>query len=176
VINPAEVEKQKAGDEAYYSNGTRTVTFDIKGVKFGVLICADFRKPQLYLHYKSLGVQVMLHAYHNGGQTLGQARRRKNVRGEIVPATMQFCASNSDMWISASNTSRRQSCWPAFLVTPDGCVDGKLPLHKTGALISEVDTRKPYYRVPHYDYTPIKTLYRNPRVKEAKRSVCRTEF
>ena len=176
VIGPTEAKRTKAGDEAHYSNGTRPVTFQIKGVKFGVLICADFRKPQLYHHYKSLGVQVMLHAYHNGGQDPAQAQRVKNVWGQIVPATMQFCASNNDMWISASNTSRRQSRWPAFFVTPDGVIDGKLPLHKTGVLISEVDTRAWFYRVPHHDYTPIKTLYRNPHLRGAKRSTCRTQF
>ena len=176
VINPREIGKSDGGDEEYYSNGTRTVVFDIKGVRFGILICADFRKPQLYHHYKSLGVQVMLHSYHNGGQDPKRLRRMKNVWGHIVPATMQFCASNNDMWISAPNTSRRQSCWSSFFVAPDGVVDGKVALHKTGILISEVDTKKWYYRVPHYEYTPIKQLYRNPFVTRSRRSDCRTEF
>ena len=176
VINPKEIGGSDGGDEKFYSNGTRTVVFDVKGVRFGVLICADFRKPQLYQHYKSIGVQVMLHSYHNGGQDPKYLRRMKNVWGEIVPATMQFCASNNDMWISVPNTSRRQSCWPSFFVTPDGIVDGKLPLHKTGLLISEVDTKKWYYRVPHTEQTPITQLYRNPYVRRAKRSSCRTEF
>ena len=41
VIKPTAAKKSKGGDEAFYSNGTRTVVFDLKGVRFDVLICAD---------------------------------------------------------------------------------------------------------------------------------------
>ena len=176
VVRPVQAKRLKENDEAYYSSGTRMVVFQVKGIRFGVLICSDFRKPQLYHHYKSLGVQVMLHSYHNGGQDAVFLTRWKNVLGHIVPATMQSYASNNDMWISATNTCRRQSSWPAFFVTPDGIVDGKLPLHRPGALITEVDTSQWFYRSPHHDYTPIKVLYSNPHVKGAKRSTCRTKF
>ena len=176
VLSPSEAGKKKTGDHAHYSSGTRSVVFKVKGITLGVLICSDFRKPQLYHHYKSLGAQVMLHSYHNGGQRKQHLDKHKNVWGQIVPATMQAYASNNDVWISASNTSRRWSCWPAFFVTPDGIITGKLPLHRTGVLFSRIDTSEHFYRASHYVYKEIEELYSNPYVKGNRRSECRTNF
>ena len=83
VLSPSEAGKKKTGDRAHYSSGTRSVVFKVKGITFGVLICSDFRKPQLYHHYKSLGVQVMLRSYHNGGQRKQHLDKYKNVWGHM---------------------------------------------------------------------------------------------
>jgi hypothetical protein len=49
------------------------------------------------------------------------------------------------MWISCSNTSARESCFPSFFVRPDGVATGRLRLNRAGVLISTVDTREQLY-------------------------------
>jgi hypothetical protein len=62
-----------------------------------------------------------------------------------MPATMQAAAGANHLWISAANSSRRHSCWPAFFVRPDAVVTGRLRRHVAGVLVSEVDTRLRLY-------------------------------
>ena len=57
-----------------------------------------------------------------------------------MPATMVAEAANSHLWISCSNSSVRESCWPASFVRPDGVVTGRLRRNVAGVLVSEVDT------------------------------------
>ena len=52
-------------DLRYYSPGDHFVTFDVNGVKCGLLICYDVRFPELYRQYAKLGVQLMLHSFYN---------------------------------------------------------------------------------------------------------------
>ena len=42
-------------DLAHYSPGNRFVTFRVKGITCGVLICYDYRFPELYRHYRAHG-------------------------------------------------------------------------------------------------------------------------
>ena len=48
-------------------------------------------------------------------------------------------AANNYLWISGSNTSRKESCFPAFVVRPDGRIHGKLARNRQGVLISRID-------------------------------------
>lgn len=133
--------KFKVGsDLKHYSPGDHFVTFTIRGIKCGVLICHDFRYQELYREYLKLGVTLMFHSYHNGHRKADAARARGSVLHEIVPATMQAYAANNYQWISAVNTSRRESDWASFFVRPDGMITGRLTRNRAGVLLSVVDT------------------------------------
>lgn len=149
-----------AGDLAHYSSGSHFCTFEIAGVQCGVLICHDYRYPELYRQYKRRGVQLMFHSYHAGNvgperwaamhAATGPEHHRFHagagtIPGMTMPATMVSMAANNFVWISASNTSARQSCWPSFVVRPDGVITGRLARNRTGLLISEIDPTLPYY-------------------------------
>lgn len=76
VINPAgrivdRYDKRfcTTGDLKHFSPGDHFVTFDVNGVRCGLLICYDVRFPELYRQYSKLGVQLMLHS-------LASSRRR----------------------------------------------------------------------------------------------------
>jgi hypothetical protein len=58
---------------------------------------------------------------------------------------MQAAAANNNVWISANNTSRRESSFGSFVVRPDGIITGKLPRHRAGLLITTIDTKTEYY-------------------------------
>ncbi len=62
-----------------------------------------------------------------------------------MSATMVAAAASSHVWISCSNSSAEQNCWPAFFVRADGVVTGRLRRNVGGVLISTVDTRQKIY-------------------------------
>lgn len=149
----------KTGDLAHYTPGDHRCLFTIRGVRCGVLICYDYRYPELYRDYRKRGVEMMFHSYHAARMS---PERFEAMRAEVgaenhalnhgttypeitMPATMQATAASSHVWISCSNSSARQSCWPAFFVRADGVVTGRLRKNMAGVLISTVDTRKPLY-------------------------------
>jgi predicted amidohydrolase len=149
----------KTGDLAHYSPGNHFSVFTIRGVRCGILICHDYRYPELYREYKRRGVQLMFHSYHAGNVTEKRMRLMRDQVGarfhrlnrgstlpEItMPAAMQAAAASSHVWISCSNTSARESCWPSFFVRPDGVITGRLRLNTPGVLISTVDTKARLY-------------------------------
>ncbi len=149
----------KTGDLAHYTPGDHTCIFAIRGIRCGVLVCHDYRYPELYREYKRHRVQVMFHLFHAGNIPPSRLKAMQAQVGakfhglnngttypEItMPATMQAAAASSHLWISCSNTSARQSCWPAFFVRADGVVTGRLRRNTAGVLVSTVDTQQPLY-------------------------------
>jgi hypothetical protein len=83
--------------------------------------------PGYYEHYRKEGVQVLLHAFYN-------ARFNGPIPNDrtVLPAN-QKAASDFGMWIYASNSSARHSCWPAHVAGPDGHMK-KLRRHAKGIL------------------------------------------
>ncbi|PYV19279.1 MAG: carbon-nitrogen hydrolase family protein [Acidobacteria bacterium] len=136
---------ERTEDLKNYSPGDHLVTCEIRGVRCGLLICHDFRYQELYREYKRLGAQLIFHSYHNGHSTKAKLQKHGNIWGVIVPPTMQTYAANNHLWISANNTTRRESSWPSFFVRPDGVITGRLPSHRPGILISTVDTKAKFY-------------------------------
>jgi predicted amidohydrolase len=149
----------KTADLSHYSPGDYTCIFTIRGIRCGVLICYDYRFPELYREYKKHGVQLMFHSFHAGNVSPPQLKamqaqvgaafhslNRGTTYPEItMPASMQAAAASSHLWISCSNTSARQSCWPAFFVRADGVITGRLRRNIAGVLVSTVDPRQPLY-------------------------------
>ena len=61
-----------AGDEvdgelALYSPGDHPVVVDIDGVRCGLMICHEYRYPELYRDYKARGVDLIFHSFHAAG-------------------------------------------------------------------------------------------------------------
>jgi hypothetical protein len=129
-------------------SGTRRRTRDLGLAWFGPPVVGPPKTPQLRLRHRSAAnvsgkqleamqalVGVENHALNHG-----------TTYPEItMPATMHAAAASSHVWISCSNSSARQSCWPAFFVRADGVVTGRLRRNVAGVLTSIVDTRKKLY-------------------------------
>lgn len=149
----------RTGDLAHYSPGDHPVVVTVRGVRCGTLICYDFRFPELYREYVRQGVQLVLHSFHAAHMTPGKLAAIRETIGEDVlhlnpagtypgitmPATATAAAAANHVWISAPNSSARESCWGAFFVRADGVTTGRLPRNRAGVLISTVDTEAPLY-------------------------------
>lgn len=124
-------------DLAHYAPGDHCTTFQVKGVTCGVLICYDYRFPELFRAYKKLGTEVLFHSFHNARKSV-VADPKYNVWKWIVPATMACRAAENHFWISANNSTARPSCWPSFVVQPDGQIVGRLKPHRAGVLLTDM--------------------------------------
>ena len=101
----------------------------------------------------------MFHAYHAGniqpqrwqemrayvGSDLERMNPGSTIPGITMPAAMHTAAANNYMWISCSNSSERESCWPAFFVRPDGVLTGRLRRNVANILVSTIDTTEQWY-------------------------------
>ena len=90
---------------------------------------------------------------------------------------MQTYAANNYMWSSVNNTTRRESSGSSFAVRPDGLVEGRLPLHKTGMLLSIIDTQKRFYAAAEaWRGRAMKGVYHSGTLVRDQRSADRTIF
>lgn len=130
----------KEGDLRFYSPGESMITFSVRGVKCGLLICHDFRYPELFRNYKKRGVQLMLVSFHNAGMTRDAGDKYRI----YVPATIQAAASGNYFAVSANNGTRKHA-WPSFVVNAEGVVIDRARAHRPQVLVNTIDTNQKLY-------------------------------
>lgn len=149
----------RSGELAHYTPGDHPCVFTLRGVRCGVLVCHEFRYPELYREYVKHGVQLIFHSFHAGSISDERLRAmqaqvgRENFapsRGTTLPeitmpSAVQGAAASNHVWISCPNSSARHSCWPSFFVRADGVITGRLQRHRPGVLLSTVDTDEALY-------------------------------
>jgi len=131
-------------DLDWYTAGTEPGIFFLKGIKCGLLICHEWRYPELYRQYYKLGVQLLFQSWYDGNYTEEEYRSEGKNLGEVIPGFVRGNAANNKLWVSAANTSKKQSSFPAFVCRPDGVVTGKLKRNTGGLLFTEMDFDKEY--------------------------------
>ncbi len=129
-------------DLKYYSPGKNPVTFTIKGIRCGLLICHEWRYPELYRQYHKLGVELLFQSWYDGNLSKEKYLAEGINQGEILTGFARGNAANNYLWVSASNTCKMESCFPAMVIQPDGVIQSKLKRNVSGVLISEIDFGK----------------------------------
>jgi predicted amidohydrolase len=157
-------------DLCYYSPGNRSTVFSLRGITCGILICFDYRFPELFRELKRQDVQVLFHSFHNARKSVVRDPSY-NIWKTIVPATMSCRAAENHFWISANNSTTRPSCWPSFAVRPDGAIVGKLKLHQPGCLITEFNVGGNYFDAPkHWRENAMRGILHSGRLVDDPRS------
>ena len=131
-------------DMKHYLSGEAPLTFQIRGVSCGLMICHEWRYPELYREYMRMNTELVFQSWYDGNLTSSRYRESGKELGELIVGTVKGNAANNYLWISASNTSRKESCFPAFVVRPDGKIQNKMKRNIEGVLITEVDTEKEF--------------------------------
>ncbi|MDQ7815556.1 MAG: carbon-nitrogen hydrolase family protein [Melioribacteraceae bacterium] len=126
------------GDLEFFTPGDHFVTFNINGIKCGLLICFDLRFPELYREYRKLGADLIFQSFHNARQGKG------SIHPVIMHITAQAYAGINHFYMSLTNSSSPES-WPCYFITPDGLVKNKHALNVPGVLISDIDMADKYY-------------------------------
>ena len=139
--------RQPTLDLKHYSPGNRSCVFRVKGVTCGILICYDYRFPELYRDLKREQVRAVFQSFHNARATVVDDQEY-NIWKTIVPSTMSCRAAENHFWMSANNSTARPSRWGSFAVRPDGAITGRLAVHRTGILITDMDMRSDFFDAP----------------------------
>jgi len=126
------------GDLEHCSAGNHFVTFDINGIRCGLLICYDVRFPELYREYKKLDVDLIFQSFYNARQKPG------GIHPKIMPVTAQTRAASNYFYMSLTNSSATSS-WPCHFITPNGLIKDTLPPNQAGVLISKLDISESFY-------------------------------
>ena len=127
-----------SGDLKYFSPGDHFVTFNINGIKCGLLICYDVRFPELYREYRKLGAQIIFQSFYNSN------KNADHIHPKIMPTSARVRAATNYFFMSLTNTCKAYS-WPCHLITPNGLIKARLPADEPGILINTIDTGKKYY-------------------------------
>ena len=126
-------------DHYYYKPGQKSVQFKIKDIKCGLLICHEWRYPELYREQKQMGTELIFQSYYDGNMSAIDYKKDGKEMGNLITGTVKGNAANNYLWISASNTSKRESCFASFVARPDGRILHQLKRNVTGILISKVN-------------------------------------
>jgi predicted amidohydrolase len=187
----AGTKQEDTEDLLHFSPGDHFSIFSVNGIKCGVLICHEYRYPELYREYKKKDVEIIFHSYHAGNMKPTRQTNMENEVGEAffaintgrtipeitMPSTMVSYAANNYMWISCSNTSARESCWASMIVRPDGVVVGRLDKNLDGIIITEIDTKKQYYDSTRYwRNRAMEGIFHSGNLVDDNRSKNRTEL
>lgn len=126
-------------DLNYYSAGDHFVTFDINGIRCGLLICFDLRFPEVYRELYKLEVDVVLQSFYNAKQ------KETSVHSHIMRQTMQCRAASNFMWVSMVNSSGYYSPYGSCFMTSDGVIANELKQNEAGMMINVVDKSQEFY-------------------------------
>lgn len=121
------------GDLRYYTPGTRFAVETVNGIKVGMLICYDFRFPEIYRAYYRRGVRLMLHSFHQSRETPNALMR------QVAPAHIMSRAAENFMYVSANNTSKRYQWFASRIHTPDGGIAAIAPRNRRAIVACTVD-------------------------------------
>ncbi|MFC2098532.1 carbon-nitrogen hydrolase family protein [Bacteroidota bacterium] len=129
-------------DPEYYFPGKGPVVFRISGFKCGLLICHEWRYPELYREYFKMNVDIIFQSWYDGNLSREQYETMGRELGELIPGTVRGNAASNYLWVSVSNNSRKESSFPSMMVQPDGRVLHKLHRNRAGVLISRIDGKQ----------------------------------
>ena len=131
---------ERDGDLNHYSPGEELITFSVRNVTCGLLICHDFRYPELFREYKRLGVELMPVSFHNADMK----RSRFDQYIISVPATLQAAAAGNFFAVSANNGTKRWA-WPSFVINREGIIVSKARTHQKSVLVNTINTKSNLY-------------------------------
>lgn len=141
IVNRYDKRVCTVDDLAHYRPGNQALVFVIQGVRCGLLICHEWRYPELYRQYKQLKVDVILQAWYDGGLSATQMAAEGRVMANVIPSAAQGHAACNHIWICGANTAKRESCFGGFVIHPNGTFAARYPRNRSGVFTFEIKPR-----------------------------------
>lgn len=120
-------------DCRHYSPGRRLATHTLNGIKFGLLICFDFRFPEIWREYLKRRCRLIFLSSYLA------APKPSPVMESVAPATMATRASENVFWLVANNTSGERPWCGSRVLRPDGSVACQAPAGRPAVLVHTID-------------------------------------
>jgi predicted amidohydrolase len=120
-------------DRRHYQPGHRVVTHTLGGVKFGLLICFDFRFPEIWRACLRRGCRlIFLSSYQSESA-------RFPLMEEVAPAILATRASENFFYVAASNTTGGHPWHSSRVVLPQGDVARRAPAGRAAVVTYAID-------------------------------------
>ncbi len=123
-------------DLNHYTPGTHPIIFEAFGTVFGMLICLDYRFPELYREYMDIGVACVLHSFHDA------RKKGSSLSSVIAQPTLQGHAGNTAMWISVANNSAAYQSFSSLWIDPSGAVGKHAKRHRSDIIMNKLDMER----------------------------------
>lgn len=132
-------------DAVAYSPGTAIETFELCGVRVGVLICFEgFRFPETTRECVRQGAQVVLHPQNN-------TTRPNDWKLPIHHAMLTTRAAENTVWFASCNACLAHQNSKSVVVAPDGRTAAESDLRREELVVADLDTDKATRAMFNYD-------------------------
>ena len=121
------------GDRRHYAPGNSPVSHEVNGVRFGLLICFDFRFPELWREYLKRRCRLIFFSSYQSSP------RRNRLMETVAPATLTTRAAENFFYVVANNTSRPHQWYNTRIHLPDGSVARQAPWNRPAVVVYTVD-------------------------------------
>ena len=145
-----------------YTPGSSPVTFDVDGLRFGLMLGMEIHFPELFIEYERLDADCVLFS------TTGTA-------GSVFALQAQAHAATNSYWVSYSALARNDVAATSGVIDPQGdwrarCEDGTASLAIVDVQSEAGNLARPWRRIARAD------VYESHRVHDDRRSQDKRRF
>ena len=128
-------------EEATYANGSGRHVFEVKGVRFGVVICHEgWRYPETVRWAARRGAQIVFHPHFHEAEDGGYVPSSFADPANSFHEKSMLCrAAENTCWFVSVNCASPGSPTTSAVVRPDGTLLSYQPYGKEGLLVVDVD-------------------------------------
>ena len=135
------------------------VPFEVNGVKTGIIICHEWRYPELFREYKQLGVDLILHSFYDGNLSSEAYRNEGIALGQLISGSERSNAANNYLWVSVANTCKKEQVYASAIINPDGSLAQEARRNSTQLIFSEINLAKKFIDPSKYGRERITELF-----------------
>ena len=119
------------GEEPFFRTGNEAVMADVDGWKIGLLVCFDFRFPELFRSYLLAECDLVAIPFNMVNRELWKAG--------VGRAHLVSRAAENGMYMLSCNNVAEQQNMPTMLVGPDGQIRAEMPLNSEESLRMRIE-------------------------------------
>ena len=126
-------------DQFYVPGNTRRL-FEIKGIKFGVVICHEgWRYPETVRWAAGRGAKIVFHPHHTGSDTKGvRLTQWGTAGGPYYEKAMMMRSMENNIYFASVNYALRFQESATSLINPSGQCQAYLPYGQEGVLVQPI--------------------------------------
>lgn len=125
----------------WFTPGTKPITFEVDGYRFGCLTCIEVQFPELFMEYERLNVDAVLFSSYG-------------IRSFFQIALRAHAGFNC-LWISGATPAQTAPEGPAGIIGPDGKVISHCLAEPRNQLaFASLERNDPAYDIPLYKARP----------------------
>ena len=132
-------------DAVAYTPGTRMETFELSGVKVGVVICFEgFRFPETTRECVRQGAQLVFHPQNN-------TTRPNDWKVPVHHAMITTRAAENTVWFASCNACLDHQNSLSLIIAPDGQVHARSQFRREELVVADIDVEKATRAMFKYD-------------------------